>query len=48
MVCKNRRNVKGYGYIRDLNQGCCNVELREDEIEDICWEVAGIVSLKEP
>ncbi len=44
MVQKKRRNLKKTGYMREMNQGCCHMKLREGRIEDIDWWNVRIVS----
>ncbi len=39
---KKRRNVKGSGYMREMNGICCHMKLRKVEVEDICTWDAGM------
>ncbi len=40
---KNRRNVKGFGCMGEMNQGFWYLEMMELKIEDICWQDADMV-----
>ncbi len=41
---ENRRNVRGYGCIRDLSVDLSNLKLKRDTIEEMCTSNAGMVS----
>ena len=48
MMHKNRRNVGGFGCIRDLYLGFWDMKLGKGKSVEVVCGIAGIVSLKEP
>ena len=48
LMQKKRRNDRGFGYTRDLNEEWSNMKLGGERIEESSWLKSQIVAIKEP